>query len=266
MPLYRHRELLHFLQSIGATAKKSLSQNFLIDQNIVENIVKTAEVEAADTVLEIGPGPGVLTEKLIETGCRLIAIEKDHLFAAHLPRLGLVQVVEGDFLEQDLIELVPLQTKVVANLPYNLTSPILEKLFRQGARFERLVLMMQKEVAERVVAKPSSKAYGALTVFCNYYTEAVIAFKVKASCFYPSPKVDSAVVLFKMKKEKTPVDEEKFFTFVRSLFSFRRKMISNSLKMLYADTSSLTKAGLKGTERCEILSLEQLLTLFSYLP
>ena len=269
MPLYRLKELHDFLNQIGASAKKSLSQNFLIDGNIVDNIVKVAEISPGDSVLEIGPGPGVLTEKLIETGCKLVAIEKDRLFAQHLPRLSQeIRVIEGDFLEQHLEQILPPRTKVVANLPYSLTSPILEILFLHGHLFERLVLMVQKEVAERIIAKPSSKQYGALTVFCNYFTEAHIAIRVKSTCFQPRPKVDSAVVVFKMKKNLQQIDTAKFFRFVRTLFSFRRKMISNSLKRMYDDTAleTLSKVGLKGTERCETLSLDQLVALFSLLP
>jgi dimethyladenosine transferase len=263
MALYKYSELLHFLNSIGAAPKKSLSQNFLVDGNIVENIVRKANILPEDTVLEIGPGPGVLTEALVKTGCRIIAVEKDRLFAEHLPRLGAqIQVIEGDFLEQDLRSLVPPKTKVVANLPYNLTSPILEKLFLSGDLFDSLLLMVQKEVAERIVANPGSEQYGALTVFCQFFTRPEIAIKVKASCFHPSPKVDSAVVLFKIKETTHDIDKEKFFHFVKSLFSFRRKMISSSLKRMGSSLDALEKVGLKGTERCETLSLDQLISLF----
>lgn len=268
MALYKFSELSRFLQSIGASAKKSLSQNFLIDGHVVDRIVQTADIQPTDTVLEIGPGPGVLTERLVKTGCRIIAVEKDRLFAQHLPRLSeQIQVIEGDFLEQDLQKLLPKNTKVVANLPYSLTSPILEKLFMNGELFDSLVLMVQKEVAERIVAKPGSKQYGALTVFCRYFTEPEIAIKVKSSCFHPKPKVDSAVVLFKMIESPYSIDKEQFFKFVKGLFSFRRKMISNSLRRMYDDRAkiALERAQLKGTERCETLSLDQLVTLFTSL-
>lgn len=266
MALYKYSELSHFLSTIGASAKKSLSQNFLIDGNIVENIVRKADIHPGDTVLEIGPGPGVLTEALVKTGCRIVAVEKDRLFAEHLPRLGAhIQVIEGDFLEQDLRSLIPPKTKVVANLPYNLTSPILEKLFLNGDLFDSLLLMVQKEVAERIVANPGSKQYGALTIFCQFFTRPEIAFTVKASCFHPSPKVDSAILLFKIKETTHDVDKEKFFDFVKSLFSFRRKMISSSLKRMGSSMAAIEKVGLKGTERCETLSLDQFIFLYKEL-
>ena len=269
MPLYRHQELNEFLNSIGTQAKKSLSQNFLIDGNIVEKIVKESNVTSTDTVLEIGPGPGVLTESLLKTGADIVAVEMDTLFAKHLPRLGRrLKVIEGDFLKQNLEEIVPIGTKVVSNLPYSLTSPILEKLFFSSHLFNQLTLMVQKEVGERIVAKHSTKAYGALTLFCQYFTVPKLAFIVKASCFSPAPKVDSCLVVFEVKKDLTLVDKEKFFRFVRTLFSFRRKMISNSLRRMYDDfdLKILNDVGLSGTERCENLTLEQFISLFKSLP
>jgi 16S rRNA (adenine1518-N6/adenine1519-N6)-dimethyltransferase len=221
-------ELIAFLNRIGAKPKKGLSQNFLISPQVVEEIIKTAEVTAQDTVLEIGPGPGALTAALLKKGAKVYAVEMDSLFAAELERFqnGNLSVFEADFLKFPLGQL-PANSKVVANLPYHITTPILEKLFSQS--FSSITIMVQEEVADRMKADAGSKTFGSLSLFVQFYTKIHSSFKVPASCFYPKPNVDSTVI--RLDSRPWPeVDPVLFFDLVHKAFQQRRKMISSSLK------------------------------------
>jgi len=268
MSLYKPSALKAFLAEIGAAPIKFLSQNFLIDGNIVRKIVKFADIKAGDSVLEIGPGPGVLTEELLAQGAQVFAVEKDRKFASALKRLQTEDkrliVFEDDALEWDPASHLNPQTKLVANLPYNITTPILTHFLPRRELFQTITVMVQKEVAERLLAHPGSKAYGSLSVFVQFYSDPIKGFTVQPACFYPAPKVQSAVVQFRLKTPPiTAVDS--FFEMTRCAFGQRRKMVHTTLKKLYP--LDRIEEGLKKIDkglkvRPEELSLADFLVLF----
>jgi 16S rRNA (adenine1518-N6/adenine1519-N6)-dimethyltransferase len=269
MALYKPSALRAFLEEIGASPKKSLSQNFLIDGNIIRKIVTLASVQPGDSVLEIGPGPGVLTEELLARGAHVLAVEKDRKFAAALPRLQTpdhrLTVIEGDILEQDLSKLLKPKTKLVANLPYQITTPILTAFLPKREFFESITVMVQKEVAARFSALPGTKDYSSITLFVQFYSQPEYGFTVEPTCFYPPPRVKSAVVKFTLREPPPVSSEEAFFALTRRAFQQRRKMVRTSLKNTYDLASierGLEKIG-KGLQvRPENLSLADFLILF----
>lgn len=257
----------HILNRFKLRADKKLGQNFLIDENVVHQIVAAAELSEADTVLEVGPGIGTLTQGLAESKARVVAVELDTrllpVLATTLNGYDNVRVVHGDILKVNIMEEVGAPSfKVCANLPYYITTPIIFALLEKRLPMERLVAMVQKEVAERMAAQPGGKEYGALSVAIQYYTEPKIAFIVPPTSFIPAPAVDSAVIVCK-RREKPPVevcDEGLFFRVVKAAFSLRRKMLSNSLKNIGIKSERVAKwlelAGVDGKRRAETLSLE----------
>ena len=257
----------HILNRFKLRADKKLGQNFLIDENVVHQIVAAAELSEADTVLEVGPGIGTLTQGLAESKARVVAVELDTrllpVLATTLNGYDNVRVVHGDILKVNIMEEVGAPSfKVCANLPYYITTPIIFALLEKRLPMERLVAMVQKEVAERMAAQPGGKEYGALSVAIQYYTEPEIAFIVPPTSFSPAPAVDSAVIVCK-RREKPPVevcDEGLFFRVVKAAFSLRRKMLSNSLKNMGIKSEQVAKwlelAGVDGKRRAETLSLE----------
>lgn len=257
----------HILHRFKLRADKKLGQNFLIDENIVRNIVAAAELSDKDTVLEVGPGIGTLTQGLAESGASVVAVELDKrllpVLDTTLEGYDNVRIVNGDILQVDIMQTVGVDKfKVCANLPYYITTPIIFALLEKRLPMERLVAMVQKEVAERMAAKPGGKDYGALSVAIQYYTEPEIAFIVPPSSFIPAPSVDSAVIVCK-RREKPPVevcDEALFFRVVKAAFSLRRKMLNNSLKNMGIKGEQVAKwlqlAGVDGKRRAETLSLE----------
>ena len=257
----------HILNRFKLRADKKLGQNFLIDENVVRQIVEAAELSEADTVLEVGPGIGTLTQGLAESKAQVVAVELDTrllpVLATTLEGYDNVCVVHGDILKVNIMEEVGApEFKVCANLPYYITTPIIFALLEKRLPMERLVAMVQKEVAERMAAQPGGKEYGALSVAIQYYTEPEIAFIVPPTSFIPAPAVDSAVIVCK-RRAKPPVevcDEALFFRVVKAAFSLRRKMLSNSLKNMGIKGEQVTKwlelAGVDGKRRAETLSLE----------
>ena len=257
----------HILNRFKLRADKKLGQNFLIDEQVVRQIVAAAELSEADTVLEVGPGIGTLTQGLAESKAQVVAVELDTrllpVLATTLEGYDNVRVVHGDILKVDIMEEVGVPNfKVCANLPYSITTPIIFALLEKRLPMERLVAMVQKEVAERMAAQPGGKDYGALSVAIQYYTEPEIAFIVPPTSFIPAPAVDSAVIVCK-RREKPPVevcDEALFFRVVKAAFSLRRKMLSNSLKNMGIKSEQVAKwlelAGVDGKRRAETLSLE----------
>ena len=257
----------HILNRFKLRADKKLGQNFLIDEQVVRQIVAAAELSEADTVLEVGPGIGTLTQGLAESKAQVVAVELDTrllpVLATTLEGYDNVRVVHGDILKVDIMEEVGVPNfKVCANLPYYITTPIIFALLEKRLPMERLVAMVQKEVAERMAAQPGGKDYGALSVAIQYYTEPDIAFIVPPTSFIPAPAVDSAVIVCK-RREKPPVevcDEALFFRVVKAAFSLRRKMLSNSLKNMGIKSEQVAKwlelAGVDGKRRAETLSLE----------
>jgi 16S rRNA (adenine1518-N6/adenine1519-N6)-dimethyltransferase len=249
-------ELLAFLEKVGAKPKKSLSQNFLIDPNITRKIVQTASVKENDFVLEIGPGPGALTETLLQAGAKVYAVELDSVFAKELYRFqnGKLTVYEGDFLKFPLKQL-PDNLKVVANLPYHITTPILEKLFAHS--FSNITVMVQKEVAQRMMAKAGTKDFGALSLFIQFYANIGQCFTVPPSCFYPKPAIDSAVIRLDA-KTVPDIDADRFFSIVHSAFQKRRKMLTSSLNFPKdLIKQALCDLNIREDARPEMLSLEQ---------
>lgn len=247
-------------------AIKRLGQNFLIDPNIVRKIVATADLSPADTVFEIGPGRGVLTEALSRAVRRVVAVEIDpqlhRLLQDRQADWPNVQLVCADALTYPL-ETVSTGAIVVANLPYYLSTPLLFRLLEQRHRFPRLVLMLQNEVADRLVAKAGTADYGILSVMAQYAAEITKVFRVSAQCFRPRPEVGSAVVSLRTKKETVlSLEEESTFArLVKSAFAHRRKTLVNSLRdegyTSSAVMRALTDTGITATARAETLTLEQ---------
>ncbi|MBP5766758.1 MAG: 16S rRNA (adenine(1518)-N(6)/adenine(1519)-N(6))-dimethyltransferase RsmA [Clostridia bacterium] len=225
--------------------KKSLGQNFLNDMRVVQDILCAAELSEDDAVIEVGPGLGVMTGKLAEQAGFVAAVEIDGALIPTLKnleeRFGNVVILNRDILKTDvrrdiLDEFVTPRglerVKVVANLPYYITTPIVMKFLEENASdVDSLVIMVQKEVAERMIAPPGGKDYGAMTVTVNYFSEPEIMFTVPPHCFYPRPGVDSAVVRLKIRKEPPfeLISREHFFLTVRAAFSQRRKTLTNAL-------------------------------------
>lgn len=255
--------LQRFLQNVGAAPKKSLSQNFLIDGNIVSKIVKAASLEKGECVLEIGAGPGALTEALLETGCKVIAVEKDDKFAKELKRFENLEVFHGDIRDFPFETIT--KAKVVANLPYHLTAPIIALLFEHFHRFTSLTIMVQEEVARRIVAQAGTSDYSHFSLFVNFYSHPRYCFHVSNRCFFPVPKVQSAVVTLEIKKALPDVDKEGFFKFSKRAFHQKRKMLRSSLKSSFLPAKieqALQELGKIGTERPETLTLTEWLALY----
>lgn len=253
-------ELIPFLKTIGVRPKRSLSQNFLVDSNVIEKIVSTAEVTPGDAILEIGPGPGALTAALLDKGARVYAVEMDSIFARELHRLqnGQLTVFEADILTFP-IEHLPKGIKVVANLPYHITTPILEKIF--DSSFSSLTIMVQKEVADRMAASSGSKTFGSLSLFVQFYSQLHSYFQVPSTCFYPQPKVDSTVIRLD-RKPLPDVLPTVFFPLVHKAFQQRRKMITSTLPFAKEQIRRiLLSIGEREEARPENLSLEKWLAL-----
>jgi len=251
-------------------AIKRLGQNFLIDANIVRKIVSLSAISPSDRVLEIGPGLGVLTDSLCRSSDHVTAIEIDPRLHAYLcdRQLGFsnLTLVLGDAMLFPM-ETLPTGTVVVANLPYYLSTPLLFRLLDQRERLPRMVLMLQEEVADRLVAKPGSSEYGVLSIMAQYAAEITKAFKVSAQCFRPRPDVGSAVVLLRARAQRALSQEHEpaFALLVKAAFAHRRKTLINSLKDEQYDpkavSEALTRLQLTPTTRAEVLSVSQFIQL-----
>ncbi len=270
--------LRNLLQEGGLAPRKSRGQNFLIDRNIAEKIITAADLGATDAVLEIGPGPGTLTGELTRRAARVIAVEWDRGLTRILRErtrgcLNL-EIIEEDFLKTDLASLAARLTagvpavsalKVVANLPYSISGPLLVKLLESAAGFSVLVLMVQKEVGERIVSPPGGKRYGRLSVFSRMYSRCRIVSSVSRNSFYPRPRVDSVIIRFEMlppplRATGNPV---MWRPVVRAAFSQRRKMLKNALvaddTLDYTEEEVVTacaRAGIDPRQRAERLSAD----------
>ncbi len=238
-------------------------QHFLHDRSVVERMLGAARVGPDCSVFEIGPGPGILTEPLCERAGRVVAFEIDPVLADNLPAHPNLEVVRGDFLKADLRGyLADSRWKVIANLPYYITAPILEKLLLEASpRLDGLWLMMQKEVALRITS-PASREAGSLTYFVHYFTLPELLFKVKPGAFRPPPEVDSAVVAFHPRQSAPECDRGKLFQLIRRAFSMRRKTLGRSLRGLVEEPNRvLEKAGIDARRRPETLQLEEFIQL-----
>ena len=252
------------------TAIKRLGQNFLIDPNIIRKIISLAELSSHDSVLEIGPGRGILTDALCQSAGRVTAIEIDprlHTYLTERPtQFQNLTLVLGDAMTYP-IEHLPPGTIVVSNLPYYLSTPLLFRLLEHQQRITRLVLMLQNEVADRLVAQSGSSAYGVLSVMAQYSADITKAFKVSPQCFRPRPDVDSAVVLLRTKErtEQTRDNRDQLATIVRAAFAHRRKTLVNSLRDQGYDqkhvVAALTALHLPISIRAENLSLDEFIAL-----
>ena len=257
----------HILSAFHLRASKRLGQNFLVDRGVVQGIVDAAELSPADTVLEIGPGIGTLTQGLAETGARVVAVELDKklpaVLAETLKGYDNVTIVPGDILKLNISEILGLPNgsrfKVVANLPYYITTPILMTLLEQRLPIERLVTMVQKEVAVRMTARPGSKDYGALSVAVQYFTVPHMVMDVSPRSFLPAPEVTSAVIACHVQDVPTvrPADEKLFFRLVRAAFGQRRKTLLNALTGAGL-TKEMSRAGLTAAGIAENMRGEQL--------
>ena len=250
-------------------AIKRLGQNFLIDPNIVRKIVALAELHPTDRVLEIGPGRGILTEALCRHAGQVTAIEIDprlHAYLAEQAQFPNLTLILADAMTYPLMSLHP-GTIVVANLPYYLSTPLLFKLLAHHTLIPRLVLMLQNEVVDRLIAKPGSSDYSTLSVMAQYAADITKAFKVSAPCFRPRPDVGSAVVLLKTKQARTlnQEDERRFGSVVKAAFLHRRKTLINSLRDEGYHHTTVTNAvlslDLPITTRAEVLSIDQFIAL-----
>ncbi|MFK5981068.1 MAG: 16S rRNA (adenine(1518)-N(6)/adenine(1519)-N(6))-dimethyltransferase RsmA [Rhizobiaceae bacterium] len=258
-------KLADVIERYGLAAKKSLGQNFLLDLNLTSRIAREAGDISQCDVVEIGPGPGGLTRALLANNARrVIAIERDERclpaleeISQHYP--GRLKIIHGDALKVDIPALVNGPAKLVANLPYNIATPLLTGWLLGKTwppYYSSLTLMFQKEVAERICAQPGEKAFGRLGVLCGWRTDAYIAFDVSPQAFTPPPKVTSSIVNLIPKAEPDPCESRKLEIVTRAAFGQRRKMLRSSLKIL-GGQSLLDKAGIDGQLRAEQLSVSQ---------
>ncbi len=234
-------ETKYILKKYNITANKRLGQNFLIDDNTIENIVKIADTSKQDLVIEIGPGLGTLTSKLLENAGKVIAIELDekmiNILEDRFKFYDNFVLLNEDVLKVNLQELISknkqelVNTKIIANLPYYITTPIIMKLLENKLDIESITVMVQKEVADRITATPGDKLSGAITYSVDYYSEATSEIFVSKDSFIPSPEVDSEVIKLKIRKEpKVKVKNEKlFFDIIKASFMQRRKTLLNGL-------------------------------------
>jgi 16S rRNA (adenine1518-N6/adenine1519-N6)-dimethyltransferase len=264
------------LKRHGLKLKKSLGQNFLVDQNILNKIVAAAELDETKGALEIGPGIGALTQQLARRAGRVVAVEIDRrllpVLEETLQSFPNASVVQGDVLEVDLRQLIADRfaglegVSVVANLPYYITTPIIMKLLEDKLPLDNIVVMIQKEVAERMAAKPGGKEYGSLSIAVQYYCEPELVTIVPHTVFIPQPNVDSAVIRLKVRRQP-PVsieDEAFFFEVVQAAFVQRRKTIYNNLAARFFSketkaelTPLLSGCGIEPSRRGETLSMAE---------
>ena len=262
-------EVVHYIcKRFDIKMSKKLGQNFLIKRGIVDEIVHAAELTPGEPVLEVGPGIGTLTQGLAQSGADVTAIELDRrlleVLDTTLAAYDNVRIVHGDVLKLDVATIMNHKPfKVVANLPYYITTPIIMSLLESKLPIERLVVMVQKEVALRMVAKPGTKDYGALSVAVQYYTEPDIVLDVPPKSFLPAPAVTSSVIRCVL-RDKPPVDvidEKLFFRVVKAGFAQRRKTFSNTMKTtgLSRDRIEelLVKANIDGQRRGETFTLQE---------
>lgn len=265
------------LQKHGFTFKKSLGQNFLTEPNILRKIVETGAIDEETNVIEVGPGIGALTEHLARNAHQVLAFEIDErlipVLADTLKDYPNVTVRHQDVLQADLLQVTQavfteqLPIKVVANLPYYITTPIMMHFLESDLEVAEMVVMMQKEVADRISAAPGTKAYGSLTIAVQYYMEAKLAFIVPKTVFVPQPNVDSAILKLTRRPQPavTVSSEKEFFKLTKAAFQLRRKTLWNNLIHSYGKdeatkswlTNSLQQAEIDPKRRGETLSLEE---------
>ena len=248
---------------------KSLGQNFLVDDSVLDDIVNGAEVDENDFVIEIGPGVGTLTAQILKKAKRVTSIELDNdlipILQEELGEHKNFNLIHNDALKVDFNELIGNEesVKLVANLPYYVTTPIIVNLLKNGYNFKSLTIMIQKEVAERIDAEPNCKEYGALSVLVQYYCNTSIVRRVAPSCFIPRPKVESIVIrLDRLGEPRVKTKDEKImFELVRAGFNMRRKTLWNAAKAFGLSKEKLEeafdKSGIDPKRRAETLSIQE---------
>lgn len=277
MKLYAPSTIREIKEKYGFKLTKSLGQNFLTDKNIIDRIIEGAEIGEDDLVIEVGPGIGVITYEASLAARKVITVEIDRnlipILAETLADRDNIEVVNSDILKTDVNALIEearakepqiKNVQIIGNLPYYITTPIIMKLLEDGVRADGITVMMQKEVADRIKAVPSTKAYGALSVAVQYYCEVESVVNVPKEVFVPQPQVDSTVLRLKPRQDKPVVlrDDEVFFRVVKAGFGQRRKTLSNSLTGIEGITKEIVKdalaaTGIEPTRRAETLNLEE---------
>ena len=262
----------------GHGYKHDLGQNFLYDDALLEELVQSTSVTKADSVLEIGPGSGMLTKHLCPHAGKVLAVEVDHdiipFLKVNTAAFSNLEIVEGDIRKQNLRELcAPLGENflVIANIPYNITTPIFEVLWESGLSIRQISVMIQKEVAEKLMAAPSTAAYGLMSVKCQYYCTPRLECIVPAEKFTPPPKVDSAFVHLEMNRCRSAKvqNERRLFSLLRAGFNLRRKTLSNALRSAVepdALKSAMEQAEISPTARAEELSVDDWIRLSNACP
>ena len=273
MKLYAPSTIREIRDKFGFRFSKSLGQNFLTDKNVIDRIIEGSDIGPEDLVIEIGPGIGVITREAAQAAKKVIAVEIDSdlipILEYTLGDLDNVEILNRDILKTDLKKLISEQdfsgkVRIIGNLPYYITTPIIMKILEEDTGAASVTVMMQKEVADRLKAGPGSKDYGAISLMVQYYAEAREVVKVPRTVFVPQPKVDSTVLRLDIRSEK-PVavkDEEHLFKVIKAGFGQRRKTLLNALSVLGDVTKddireALEKAGIDPVRRGETLSLEE---------
>ncbi|WP_324825691.1 16S rRNA (adenine(1518)-N(6)/adenine(1519)-N(6))-dimethyltransferase RsmA [Sinanaerobacter sp. ZZT-01] len=280
--LYSPNTIRKIKEKYGFHLSKSLGQNFLTDANIIDKIIEGAQIGETDLVIEIGPGIGVLTAAAAAYARKVIAVEIDRnlipILEETLKEYENISILHADILKTDLIAVLEQNkeinktertgVKIIGNLPYYITTPIIMKLLEEGVPVDSITIMMQKEVADRIKSGPGTKAYGALSVAVQYYCTVVPVASVPKEVFIPQPKVDSAVIRLDLRKEKSVklLDEAVFFSVVKYGFGKRRKTLLNSLTGVMGKTKeeiaeALTETGIDPMRRAETLSIEEFASL-----
>lgn len=272
MKLYAPSTIREIKETYGFRLSKSLGQNFLTDKHMIDKIIDAAEIGKDDLVIEIGPGIGVLTAEAASRAKKVIAVEIDKnlipILKDTLAAFDNVEIINGDVLKTDLNQMIQnagcRRTRIIGNLPYYITTPIIMGLLESHVAADSIIIMMQKEVADRIKSGPGTKAYGALSVAVQYYCTVTNVAAVPKEVFFPAPKVDSAVLRLDLRKDK-PVElfsEDLFFRCIKAGFGQRRKTLLNSLSQLNDFTKEqirhcLEISGIDEKRRAETLSLEE---------
>ncbi|MFQ9893103.1 MAG: 16S rRNA (adenine(1518)-N(6)/adenine(1519)-N(6))-dimethyltransferase RsmA [Emergencia sp.] len=272
MNLYAPSTIREIKDKYDFKLSKSLGQNFLTDKNIIDKIIDATEITEEDLVIEIGPGIGVLTAEAAQLAKKVVAVEIDKnlipILQDTLSAFDNVEIINQDVLKTDLNRIIHDSgcrgVKIIGNLPYYITTPIIMGILESHVQADSITIMMQKEVADRIKSGPGTKAYGALSVAVQYYCTVSTVAIVPKEVFFPAPKVDSAVLKLNLRKERPVdlIDEKLFFRCIKAGFGQRRKTLSNSLMQLGDISKSevlqgLQAAGIEEKRRAETLSLEE---------
>ena len=275
-------QLMELFRRFGFRPRKRFGQNFLVDRNVLNKILDASDIREGDPVLEVGPGAGTLTQALAERGAKVVAVEVDRDLIAILSEVvgSNAQIINADFLTLNLPQFLrdhfgETRVKALGNLPYYITSPIISELLLAKSQLERIILMVQKEVAERLKGSPGTKDFGSMSVFVQYHCEVEVVAHISRNVFLPPPDVSSAIVRLKP-RERPPVEvpsDELFFDVVHCAFGQRRKTLLNSLSDCQAlglakdqALEVLQSAGIEPSRRAETLSLEEFAAISRAIP